>query len=113
MVQQYEIWLADLSPRFGTEPGKNRPVAVVQTDKLNKVHLSTLICPVTTNVQPHAKILRVHLKKGEAGVKADCDIMIDQLRAIDNRRLLKRMGILSSQKTKTLQDNIKIVLGIE
>ena len=112
MLQQYEIWLADLNPQFGTEPGKTRPVAVVQTDKLNIVHPSTLICPITTNVQPHANILRLHLKKGEAGVKADCDIMVDQLRAIDNSRLIKKAGILPPEKIKTLQNNIKIVLGI-
>ncbi len=111
-VQQYEIWLADLNPGMGTEPGKVRPVVIIQTNALNKVHPSTIICPVTTNVQLKAKILRVNLKKGEAGVKMDCDIMIDQLRAIDNKRLLKRTGLLSQQKIKMLTDNLKIVLDL-
>ncbi|MCY7328866.1 MAG: type II toxin-antitoxin system PemK/MazF family toxin, partial [Saprospiraceae bacterium] len=34
MINKYEIWIADLSPRFGTEPGKIRPVVIVQTDLL-------------------------------------------------------------------------------
>ena len=50
--KQYEIWIADLNPHFGTETGKTRPVAIVQTDLLNKFHPSTIICPVTTNVNP-------------------------------------------------------------
>jgi mRNA interferase MazF len=111
-IHQYEIWLADLNPKFGTEPGKIRPVVIIQTDALNKFHPSTIICPVTTNVQPKANILRVYLKKGESGVKSDCDIMIDQIRAIDNKRLLKKTGILPPQKIKLVIDNLKIVLDL-
>jgi mRNA interferase MazF len=51
-IKQYDIWLADLNPSKGTEAGKVRPVVIIQTDLLNGTHLSTLICPVTTNVQP-------------------------------------------------------------
>ncbi|WP_106134456.1 type II toxin-antitoxin system PemK/MazF family toxin [Mongoliibacter ruber] len=43
-VKRFEVWLANLDPRFGTETGKTRPVLVVQTDLLNKVHPSTLVC---------------------------------------------------------------------
>lgn len=112
-LQQYEIWLADLNPHFGTEPGKVRPVVIIQTDLLNKVHPSTIVCPLTTNVQLKAGILRMHLKKGEAGVKTDCDIMVDQVRAIDNKRFLKRAGSLSQIKIKTLTDNLKILLDLQ
>ncbi|MFN2423284.1 MAG: type II toxin-antitoxin system PemK/MazF family toxin, partial [Cryomorphaceae bacterium] len=40
-VKKFEIWLANLDPRMGTEAGKTRPVVVVQTDLLNRVHPST------------------------------------------------------------------------
>ena len=63
-IKQFDIWLADLNPSVGTEPGKKRPVVIVQTDLLNEVHLSTLICPITTNVKEEIEILRVHLKRG-------------------------------------------------
>jgi mRNA interferase MazF len=111
-ILQYDIWLADLNPRFGTEAGKTRPVVVIQTDLLNSVHPSTIICPITTNVQLRSEILRVHLKKGESKVIADCDIMIDQIRAIDNKRLLKKIGTLSNRKATQLCDNLKIILSL-
>ena len=111
-IQQYELWLADLNPRFGTEPGKTRPVVVLQTDMLNKIHPSTIICPITTNVQPGADILRVHLKKGESNVVADCDIMVDQLRAIDNKRLIRKIGKLTGKKAMQLTENLKILLDL-
>jgi len=62
-VKQFEIWIADLNPTIGTEAGKIRPVIVVQTNLLNKYHSSSIICPITTNVQKESEILRVHLKK--------------------------------------------------
>ncbi|HDZ84613.1 MAG TPA: type II toxin-antitoxin system PemK/MazF family toxin, partial [Nitrospirae bacterium] len=79
-ISKFHIYTADLNPKFGTEPGKTRPVVVVQTNLLNKEHPSTIICPVTTRVQPKAEILRIHLKKGEAGLKKDSDIIVDQIR---------------------------------
>ena len=91
-IKQYEIWIADLNPRFGTETDKTMPVVIIQTDLLNKFHPSTIICPITTNVKLDANILRVHLKRGSAKLKEDCDVMIDQVRAIDNKRLLKKIG---------------------
>lgn len=112
-AKQDEIWLANLDPRFGTEVGKTRPVLVVQTDILNKVHPSTLICPITTNMQIESQILRVNIKKGVALVKEDCDIMIDQLRAIDNRRLVKKIGKVPVDISEKVKENLKIILDLD
>ena len=110
-INQYDIWIADLSPKIGTEPGKTRPVLVVQTNLLNKIrHPSTLVCPITTNVQVDADILRVHLKKGMANLQQDCDIMIDQIRAIDNSRFVKKIGFVTNEMKLKIQENIKNVL---
>jgi mRNA interferase MazF len=112
-TKKNEIWLANLDPTFGTEAGKTRPVLIIQSDLLNKFHPSSLICPITTNVKPESKILRVQLKKGVAGVNEDCDVMIDQIRAIDNKRLLKRIGSLSNELSQKVKENLKIVLDLE
>ncbi len=109
-IKQYDIWLADLNPTLGTEPGKTRPVVILQTDLLNDVHLSTIICPVTTNVKPDITLLRVHLKKGQLDKLSD--ILVDQIRAIDNKRLIKRLGKLTKDQVQHLKDNIRIVLDL-
>src|SRR5690554_4841431 len=57
--------------------------------------------------------LRVHLKKGTANVLQDSDIMIDQIRAIDNRRLTKRIGVLPVELSELVKDNIQIVLDLD
>lgn len=113
-IKQYEIWIADLNPQIGTEPGKTRPVLVIQTDLLNKIpHPSTIICPITTNVVKEADVLRVHLKSGMANLNENCDIMIDQIRAIDNTRLIKKIGTLPSALIDKVKENIMITLDLE
>ena len=113
-IKQHEIWIADLNPQIGTEPGKSRPVLVIQTDLLNKIpHPSTIICPITTNVKRDSEILRVHLKKGTVNLHQDCDIMIDQIRAIDNSRLMKKVGTLPEDLIDLVKENILITLDLE
>ena len=111
-IKQFEVWIADLNPRFGTEAGKTRPVVIVQTDLLNEFHPSTIVCPITTNVKADATILRIHLSKGSAKLRENCDIMIDQIRAIDNRRLLKKIGDLPEEKINIMKENMSIVLDL-
>lgn len=114
LIKQYEIWVADLNPQKGTEPGKTRPVLVIQTNLLNKIpHPSTIICPITTNVEKNAEVLRVHLLKGMANLKEDCDILIDQIRAIDNTRLIKKIGNLPTPLIDIVKENIMITLDLE
>lgn len=113
-IKQYEIWIADLNPQIGTEPGKTRPVLVIQTNLLNKVpHPSTIVCPITTNVNKDSEILRVHLKKGMANLHQDCDIMIDQIRAIDNKRLIKKAGNIPNDLIELVKENLKIMIDLE
>ena len=111
-IKQYEIWIADLNPRFGTETGKTRPVLIIQTNLLNKYHPSTIVCPITTNVKPESEILRVHLNKGKANLKENCDIMIDQIRAIDNKRLLKKLGHLDNNEVELIRSNLSVILDL-
>ena len=113
-VKQFEIWLADLNPHIGTEPGKTRPVLIVQTNLLNKIpHPSTIVCPLTTNVKKDSEILRVHLKKGMAKLYQDSDIMIDQIRSIDNKRLIKKVGDLPRELTEMTKENVQIIMDLE
>ena len=90
MIQKFntgEIWLADLSPRVGTELGKIRPALIIQNQALlDAEHPSTLIIPLTTNVVENAEPLRINITAFEL-LERNSDLLIDQIRAIDNKRL--------------------------
>ncbi len=109
-IRQFEIWLADLNPTVGTEPGKTRPVVIIQTDLLNGEHPSTLICPITSNVLSKSDILRIHLKKGQLDKLSD--VLVDQIRAVDNRRFIRKLSKLTPEQEFKLKQNIKIVLDL-
>jgi len=112
-IKQFDVWIADLEPQCGTETGKVRPVLIVQTNLLNNEHPSVIVCPITTNVEKESEILRVHINKGIAKLKVESDIMIDQIRAIDNRRLLNKIGELKKDLQIKVIDNIKIILDLD
>jgi mRNA interferase MazF len=92
MIQKYnfgEIWLADLNPRIGTETGKTMPVLIWQNQILLDIsHPSTIIFPLTTKLIKDSAPLRIRLNAREK-LEKDSDIMIDQIRSIDNKRLIK------------------------
>jgi mRNA interferase MazF len=109
-INQYDIWLADLNPSRGTEPGKTRPVVIIQTDLLNDAHLSTIVCPISTNVLPEVEILRVHLNEHQLDKLSD--VLVDQIRAIDNKRLISKLGELTKVQMEKLKDNLRVVLDL-
>jgi mRNA interferase MazF len=109
-IKQYNIYLADLEPSYGTEPGKIRPVVVVQANLLNESNHSTMVCPITAKVIAGFKFLRIHLPKKESGLKKDSDVLVDQIRAIDNRRFIKKIAKLTLKHQNQLAENLKIIL---
>ena len=106
------LYLADLNPRQGTEPGKARPVLVVQSDLLNDTdHPSTWILPCTTRLAGE-NLLRVPLPRGIAGNAADCEVMIDQSRSIDNRRFRKALGRLPRPLLGEVKHKLKLLADL-
>jgi mRNA interferase MazF len=63
-------------------------------------------------VQPGSNILRVHILAGMAGLKVDSDVIIDQLRAIDNRRLVRKIGTIQATLAQLVNANLRVVLRL-
>jgi len=106
-IRRGSLYLADLNPRRGTEPGKARPVLVVQTDLLNGAgHPSTWVLPCTTRLSGE-NLLRVPLPRGIAGNPKDCEVMIDQSRAIDNRRFVRALEPLPRTLLREVEEKLR------
>jgi mRNA interferase MazF len=106
-IRRGTLYLADLDPRRGTEPGKARPVLVIQTDLLNDAgHPSTWVLPCTTRLSGE-NLLRVALPQGIAGNARDCEVMIDQSRAIDNRRLVRALEPLPRSLLREVEEKLR------
>ena len=106
-LRRDRLYLADFNPRRGTEPGKTRPVLVIQTDLLNHAkHPSTWVLPCTIRLAGE-NLLRVPLPKGSAGNRQDCEVMIDQSRAIDNRRLVRALKRLPVSLLREVEEKLR------
>ena len=108
LIKQYDIWLANLNPSSGSIPGKVRPVLIIQSDLLNNQLESTIVCPITSNVIQEAKILRVHIPKGQ--LDTESDILVDQIRTIDNGKLIQKISRLNYDQIKRIKKSLEIVL---
>jgi mRNA interferase MazF len=114
MVSQFEVWMADFSPQIGSDNDKRRPVLILQTNLLNAIpHSTIVICPMTDIVKDDFDILRVHLKEGMANLTKDCDVMIDQIRALDNKRLIEKVGVLPIEMIEKVKENVSILLDLD
>jgi mRNA interferase MazF len=107
------IYLANFNPSKGTEPAKIRPCIVMQSDLLNEAgHPSTTVVPLTTQLIEDAAPLRYRVA-ARGGLRSNSDIMLDQTRTIDNRRIASQMlTILTEQEIVEVERYWRIVLGL-
>ncbi len=108
-----EVWLANLNPGRGTEPGKVRPVLLLQNQALlDAGHPSTVIIPLTTNLIEDAEPLRLRIP-AQGLLEKDSDLLIDQLRAIDNQCLIDGPLLrLDTERLGVVYRAVREVLGM-
>jgi mRNA interferase MazF len=85
-----EVWLVGLDPTQGVEIQKTRPCLVVSPDEMNQHLRTVIIAPMTTVVRPHPTRIPIRFR-GKHG-----QVVLDQLRAVDRQRLLRKLGTVDS-----------------
>ena len=112
--KQHEIWIADLEPSTGSEPGKVRPVVIIQSNALNKAgHNSIIICPVSSQEKEGISLLRIQVEAtSHNGLLKESFILCDQLRAIDLSRLESKTGMLDDETIVKLNYSIRAILTL-
>ncbi len=86
MIKQYDIFIVSLDPTIGAEIKKIRPCVVISPDEMNSSLQTVQIAPMTTNVRVYPWRVPIVFQR-KRGMVA-----LDQLRTIDKRRLIKRIG---------------------
>lgn len=114
-----ELWAVDFEPQsHREEPGKTgRPALVLQTDALNRAgHASTIVVPGTSQTAAAQEDdlfpLRVRVPADAAtGLRQRTDLLIDQVRAISNRRLLRRLGAVDTPTLARTEQALRWLTG--
>lgn len=101
LIEQYTIVLVSLDPTLGSEMNKTRPCVVISPDELNK-HLRTIvIAPITSTSKPYPTRIPISGKTTKGW------IVVDQIRVIDRRRVIKFFGNLKEEEIVALKAVIK------
>lgn len=101
VINRFDVCLADLEPTLGHEIKKIRPCLIISPDEMNRRVHTIIVAPMTTK----GKLLPFRVKctfKKKKGV-----ILLDHMKGIDKKRLLKKLGTVS----KNVQDNVLSVLA--
>ena len=109
-IKRGELYYADLSPVVGSEQGGVRPVLVVQNDTGNKYSPTVIAAAVTSKINKAR--LPTHIELPSAfGLAKDSVILLEQIRTIDKKRLMSRIGQLSPATMSRVNRAILISLG--
>ncbi len=108
-----EIVVADLEPVEGSEQGGIRPVLIIQNDTLNKHAPTTIIAPLTSKIYTKEYPTNVIIRREDSGLKSDSTILLNQIRTIDKKRIIKKIRSLDNFTMNKVDKAIKISLALD
>lgn len=112
VIEQSEVWWADLEAPSGSEPGYRRPVVVVQCNAVNRSRIGTVICvPLTSNLKWADAPGNVLLPKGETGLPQDSVANVSLIVALDKGVLTDRIRKLPHRRLELILAGIDAILG--
>jgi len=91
---------------------KTRPSLVVQNDIANRYSPITIVAALTSTVDPRPRPTKVLVKAAEGGLSGDSMVLLNQIRSVDKRRLLKRLGKLSPVTLEDVNRALLISFGL-
>ena len=100
VIERFSVLLVKLDPATGAETAKTRPCVVVSPEELNRAIATVIIAPPTTVRRGWPTRVAVTFQ-GKTG-----EIALDQLRAVDKARLVKRLGRLDSETANAVLDTL-------
>lgn len=105
MVKRGDIWLVALDPTVGSEIRKSRPCVVISPPEMHDYLRTVIVAPMTTGSRPAP--FRVTIRfQGKSGL-----ILLDQVRTLDQTRLVRRLGAASSATLATVLQTLQDVFA--
>src|SRR3989344_4876192 len=111
-VKRGDIWLVNLYPTIGHEIKKSRPAVIIQNDLGNNYSPITIVAPITSQNIEKLYPIEVFLARRNSGLEKDSKVLLNQIRAIDKKRLVKRLGNIDYEAMVKIDNAIKISLGL-
>lgn len=109
MVNQSDIWLANLNPSKGSEQSGLRPVVIISGNMLNGLLPIVIACPLTSKIKNMKGnvVLKPNTKNG---LKQASEVLIFHVRSISKERLIKKLGNIEMQELETIKQGLNDIL---
>jgi len=112
-VKRGEIWWASLGEPRGSGPGYRRPVVIASSNEFNQSLIQTVVCAaITSNLRLIDAPGNFKLAKTQFGISRDSVVNVSQLITLDKSFLTEQTGKLSNKQIHSLNEGLKLVLGI-
>lgn len=112
LIKRGEVWITDLRPTIGWEVAKKRPAIIISIDQINDISPVVVIIPLSSRVPKILGPERILIPSQRANLKKDSVVLTTQIRAIDKKRLIKKIGYISGDLLKEIEGSLKLVLGM-
>ncbi len=107
-----DIYLVSFDPTVGAEVRKTRPALILQNDIANRWSPITIVAALTSQFEEPLYPTEVPVIAPEGGLSADSVVLLNQVRSIDKRRLVKRLGVLKPETMKRAEQALMLSLGL-
>ncbi|MGH7310575.1 MAG: type II toxin-antitoxin system PemK/MazF family toxin [Candidatus Rokuibacteriota bacterium] len=107
-----EVYLVSLDPAVGAEVRKTRPAVVVQNDPANRRSPITIVAAVTSQFEEPLYPTEVLVRAPEGGLSTDSVVLLNQIRSVDRRRVIRRLGALKSETMREVDRALLLSLGL-
>ncbi len=107
-----EVYLVSFDPTMGAEIQKTRPALVLQNDIANRHSLITIVAAIASHFEERLYPTEVLVKAPEGGLSSNSVVLLNQIRSIDKRRLIRRLGALKGSTMGEVGRAIQISLGL-
>jgi mRNA interferase MazF len=108
-----DILLVNFEPVRSSEQGKVRPSVVIQNDILNKFSPLIIVAPITSRVYEKEYPTNVFIRKEDSRLQNNSTILLNQIRTIDKRRIVKKIGSLNSFIMNQIDFALKVCLDLD
>ena len=92
-VRRGDVVVVNLDPTIGVEIKKTRPAIVISNDSINRLSQLAVVVPLTKNTASLSPSHAV-IPKGIARLTFTSKAVTEQIKAVDKRRLVRRLGVL-------------------
>jgi mRNA interferase MazF len=110
--QRGEVYQVRPDITIGKKILKTRPCVVISSNTMNEHSALTVVCPITEGANLPADLIHIAVARGEGGATKDSIVLCDQIKAVDQGRLIEKNGNLKAETMRKIDKGLRSILNL-